>query len=268
MNTVRVSRGASLALITVLSSTSLAQGQTPPDVVGVWSTSMTVRQDEAWQIEDYGCFLGCPTSAYEHLRSLVSDPANDERPFLELMVEAWMHAADRLDGLLTPEGRARRDELGLVDEDIRACQPLGFVSQILAPLPIEFSLIGDGIRLRYEEWHVVRTIYMDGRDHPEDLQPSRYGHSIGHYEGSTLVVETEGVAPGRFWVQHGGGGNSDQLRAVERYARSDDGRILSLRLTLEDPVMLSEPLVYEKVWRFTPNVELLEHSCETITGEP
>ncbi len=96
MKTVRISRGASLALVTVLSSTSLAQGQTPPDVVGVWSTSMTVRQDEAWQIEDYGCFLGCPASAYEHLRSLVGDSANDARPFEELRTRSWLPLVTKL----------------------------------------------------------------------------------------------------------------------------------------------------------------------------
>lgn len=267
MDLHQISRGACLGLTAAVTA-GLAHGQTPPDVVGVWSTSMTVQQHEAFQIEDYGCFLGCPASAYEHLRVLVGDAENDDRPFQELMVEAWMHGAEWLDGILTPAGRARRDELGLVDEDRRACEPLGLVRQILAPLPIEFTQVEGGIRLSYEEWHVVRTIYTDGRDHPEELEPSLYGHSIGYFEGSTLVVETEGIAASPLWVEHGGGGLSDQLKAIERYSTSDEGRILRLRLTLEDTVMLTEPLIYEKVWLSTPDVEFLEHSCETITGQP
>ena len=57
-------------------------------------------------------------------------------------------------------------------------------------------------------------------------------------------------------------------RTVERYTRRDEGRLLTLELTLHDPVMLREPLVYKKVWRYTPDVKFLEHSCETITGRP
>ena len=109
---------------------------------------------------------------------------------------------------------------------------------------------------------------MDGRTLPLGLKASRFGHSVGHYENSALVIETAGIAADRLWVTHGGGGHSDQLRTVERYTRSDEGRLLTLELTLHDPVMLREPLVYKKVWRHTPDVKFLEHSCETITGRP
>jgi hypothetical protein len=184
------------------------------------------------------------------------------------MVQAWTDAAKRFDAILTPQGRALRDKLGLVDDDRQTCQPIGLVRQMLAPLPIEFSQTEGQVVLRYEEWHVVRTVYLDGRDHPQDLRASLYGHSVGHYEGPVLVIDTIGIAENRLWVEHGGGGHSDQLRTVERYTRSADGGLLTLDLTLHDPVMLQEPLVYKKVWRYTPDVKFLEHSCETITGQP
>ena len=46
--------------------------------------------------------------------------------------------------------------------------------------------------------HTYRTIYMDVKSHPKDLVPSYYGHSIGHWEGDTLVVDTRGYNEA-FW---------------------------------------------------------------------
>lgn len=265
----RVPTGVRFTLLAILVGVPLlVQAQARPDFEGVWSTTMTTPDDEAWNIEDYGCFLGCMPAAYERLRTLLNDPANDDRPYAELMVEAWRHGAEGFVASLTPAGLARREEIGFGDEAAIACEPSGFVRQINSPVPLEITQHDDRVILRYEEWGAVRTIYLDGRAPPEDMQPTLYGYSTGRYEGSALVIETVGIAPASFWRDHGGGGNSDRLRAVERYTRSADGSWLRLEATFEDPVMLAEPMVYRKVWRYTPDVELLEHDCETISGRP
>ena len=49
---------------------------------------MTTPNDEAWAIEEFGCFLGCPVVMIETLRALLADPANDEKPFRALFGEA------------------------------------------------------------------------------------------------------------------------------------------------------------------------------------
>ena len=259
-------RAAFFLLLIIVIAPTLVAAQTRPDFTGVWSTTMTIPRDEAWRVEDYGCFLGCPATAYQRLRELVQDPANDARPFQLLMTEAWQLAADRLAGMLTQEGLALRDQIGFDDAQVIQCEPLGFVRQVTAPLPIRIDQRDDRLILAYEEWGVVRTIYMDGRGHPPGTPPSRHGHSIGHYDGSTLVSETADITAGTFWPNHGGGGYTERLRTVERYTR--DGEWLHLEFTLDDPNVLREPLVYEKFWRFTPGVEFLKHSCETIAGEP
>jgi len=259
-------RAAFLTLAILVIAPTLAGGQTRPDFTGVWSTTFTIPQDAAWRIEDYGCFLGCPVAVYQRLRELVKDPANNERPFELLLVEAWQLAATRLAAILTPEGLALRDQIGLDDAQVIRCEPLGFARQVTAPLPLRIDQRDDGVILSYEEWSVVRTIHMDGRGHPSDMPPSRHGHSIGRYEGSTLVIETAGLKADSLWPEHGGGGYTDRLRTVERYTR--DNGWLKLEFTLDDPKVLREPLVYEKVWRFTPGVEFLKHSCETIAGQP
>lgn len=129
-----------------------------------------------------------------------------------------------------------------------------------------------------------RVIYTDGRQHPKDLETSYLGHSTGHWEGDTLVVDVAGLSeetwlggaqghtepglePGegnhqiveRFALLH-----SDQEHVVERYTRR--GNMLIYEATVEDPVMFSKP------WVVTPRhliaggseQELFETFCVSL----
>jgi len=235
-------------------------------VEGVWSTTMTIPDDEAWRVEDHGCFLGCVSSAYERLRELLQDPANDELPYPALMEQAWEYGATQTSAQMTPAGRSLRDELGTGDEDIIACEPMGISRQVLSPLPMKIERLDDRVVLSYEEWGVIRTAYLD-RGFPQPLQTSQYGYSIARYDGSALIVETRGVPAGRYWVFHGTGGHSDQLHMIERYEWDAANEMLHLELTYNDPVNLTAPIVVEKVWRSTPDVEFLDHSCNSVSGQ-
>jgi hypothetical protein len=101
---------------------------------------------------------------------------------------------------------------------------------------------------------VFRLIYLDGRKHPEDLDSSFFGHSIGHWEGDTLVVDVVGLndetwlggdtrGADRFTSIH-----SDQEHVIERWTRK--GNDLSYQATVEDPVMFTKP------WNVTRRVRL------------
>lgn len=91
-----------------------------------------------------------------------------------------------------------------------------------------------------------RLIYMDGRPHPKDLEPSYMGHSIGHWEGNTLVVDTIGLNEDT-WL--GGGGtsattiytsiHSDKEHVMERWTRQGDD--ITYEATVDDPVALTKP---------------------------
>jgi hypothetical protein len=93
-----------------------------------------------------------------------------------------------------------------------------------------------------------RIIYLNG-EHPKDLDPSYYGHSIGHWEGDTLVVDVVGLND-ETWLGSGTVGpklammHSDQLHVVERWTRAGD--VLNYEATVEDPVMFTKP------WVMTP----------------
>src|SRR5579883_1599299 len=68
--------------------------------------------------------------------------------------------------------------------------------------------------------HSFRTIYMDGRAHPANLSPTDRGHSVGHWEGDTLVVDTVGFGE-RVWVDNLGVPTTEQLHTIERFTRTD-----------------------------------------------
>jgi hypothetical protein len=94
-----------------------------------------------------------------------------------------------------------------------------------------------------------RLVYVDGRGHPEDFDPSYVGHSIGHWEGDTLVVDVVGLND-ETWLGSGTIGpkyammHSDKMHVVERWTRT--GNVITYEATVDDPVMFAKP------WVMTP----------------
>lgn len=94
-----------------------------------------------------------------------------------------------------------------------------------------------------------RIVYMDGRPHPDDLDASYYGNSIGHWDGDTLVVDVTGLND-ETWLGSGTVGpkyammHSDQMHVIERWTRTGD--TVTYQATVEDPVMFTKP------WVMTP----------------
>jgi len=81
--------------------------------------------------------------------------------------------------------------------------------------------------------HSYRQIFMNAK-HPEDPDPTWYGHSVGHWEGNTLVVDTIGFND-KFWFDYKGHPHREKLHTVERYTRTASdiwpSRLLSTILT-------------------------------------
>ena len=95
----------------------------------------------------------------------------------------------------------------------------------------------DSITLKYGLMDIVRTIHMNMDEHTNDITPSRAGHSIGRWEGDTLVVDTVGFSEG--FLRAGGGGlakHSDRMHSVERFAYDAETQGLTRSYTAEDPL--------------------------------
>ena len=252
----------------VWASSSVGQQAAPLDIEGIWSGPFTTQEREEWAIEDFACFAGCPAAARDHLVALLNDPGNDAIPFVALQDQTWGVARQNFADYLTPEGLELQATIGPEDDPDIQCVPFGYFRQTLSPLPVVISQDDDRMTFEYEEWSAVRTVYMDGREHPADTTATPLGHSVGWYEGSTLVIETTGVSGTILWPHLTGGAHSDQVRGVERYSRSEDGDWLELEFTLEDPVILRAPWVIEKRWLATPDTIIVQDSCVDVAGKP
>ena len=134
------------------------------------------------------------------------------------------------------------------DPFIKYCDPLGVPRVLLANHPFKIVAAAGEMIVLYERSHDFREIYMDGRGHPQDLDPSWWGHAIGKWEGDTLVVDTVGFND-KSWLDYQGLPHSDALHVVERYRRLDHDT-LQLALTIDDPKD------YTKSWSVTNTYKL------------
>lgn len=104
-----------------------------------------------------------------------------------------------------------------------------------------------------------RQVFLDGRPHPADVNPTWMGHSIGKWEGDTLVIDSAGFHD-RSWLPNGVP-HTERLHVIERYRRSDLGH-LEVDVTFEDPGTFMKPWQMRMVWELVPGEELLEYFCE------
>jgi Carboxypeptidase regulatory-like domain len=101
-------------------------------------------------------------------------------------------------------------------------------------------------------------IYLDGRGHPADPNPAWYGHSIGHWDGDTLVVDRVAFDD-RVYLDQESHPHSDKLHVIERYHRPDAGH-LEIEITVDDPGILAKPWTQKRVTDLA-NEEIFEFIC-------
>ena len=107
--------------------------------------------------------------------------------------------------------------------------------------------------------HSYRQIFTDGRAHPADPDPTWYGHSIGRWEGDTLVVDTVGFND-KFWFDRRGHPHTEQLHTTERWTRKDFGH-LDNQITIDDPGAYSRPFTTTYTATLQPGDEIMEYIC-------
>ncbi|MYJ94995.1 MAG: hypothetical protein F4053_05190 [Proteobacteria bacterium] len=105
--------------------------------------------------------------------------------------------------------------------------------------PTDIEQYDDRVVIRHEYMDTERTIRL-AREHEPSPTPQPYGHSIGWYEGSTLVVDTIGFAPGVL-TPHPGILHSAALHVTERLTVDPDEMLITLEWTAEDPEYFTEP---------------------------
>jgi hypothetical protein len=116
-----------------------------------------------------------------------------------------------------------------------SCWPVGVPGFLLRPMTqaMYFIQTPKEVVMILSSKQEIRHIYLTDK-HSQNVKPSWYGESIGHYEGDTLVVDTIGIDD-RTWVDGFGTPHSKQLHVVERFHLIEDGKVLEANVRVEDP---------------------------------
>jgi hypothetical protein len=101
---------------------------------------------------------------------------------------------------------------------------------------------------------------MSAREHPKNIPPSYYGHSIGRWEGETLVVDTTGFTES-FWIDREGLPHTEKLRMIEKFTRIDMNN-MKYEVTIDDPGAYTTPWTGGFYMSWTPDSELFEYICQ------
>jgi hypothetical protein len=138
------------------------------------------------------------------------------------------------------------------------CIPDGMPAMMQGMFPMEIFQRPEQINVTQEAFNQTRRIYMGETLKPaSELDPMFYGHSVGHWDGDTLVVETTGVKTN---VQYRWTPHSEDMKITERlHLLTPD--ILRNDITVED-AYLERPWTYSYTYRRTPGYKLLEYVCE------
>jgi hypothetical protein len=156
--------------------------------------------------------------------SLAEDPiaAYWNRPSAMPLTEAGRKAIEGFDGASTDNPRLR-------------CEPTNILFDWAFETDVNrIEQTADKVTLRYGSMGLVRTIHLNLDAHPRGIAPSRAGHSIGRWEGDTLVVDTIGFEPG-ILLADGRVPHSSELHVVERFTLDADGRALRRSFVATDP---------------------------------
>lgn len=162
----------------------------------------------------------------------------------------------------TPYGAERWRTVDTAKDPTATCLPVGPSRAFTAPFPFQLVQGKDTIGLLFEYQSIWRAIYMDGRGHPDDLADYPYfmGHSIGRWEGETLVVETAGIDE-RSWLDTAGHEHSAQLTLTERFVKKGPDA-LQWTVTYTDPVYFTRPWSITRTFtRGKPGDRILPYTC-------
>jgi len=165
-----------------------------------------------------------------------------------------------------PNGGNRNE----VDPNQAKCFPRGPTSNWLGgQRPFEVFHVRNRVLIMFEWNHEIRQIWTDGREHPEDFGHTWMGHSIGKWDGDTLVVDTIGINE-HTWLDRDGHVHTNALHLVERLRRPEPNT-LTLDITFDDPKAYTRPFTAHRTFKSAPpEWEVEEHIlCEDkLMGKP
>lgn len=211
-------------------------GAQHPDFSGVWARLPTSRQISNSDMfhPDEPPMTPWAQEKYRVIRKGIADPLQQAREDIDPILEPY-------------------------------CMTPGFPRLYLRPGAMEIVQTPSALYMNFDEHSHSRRIYMDGRKHPGNSPPSFMGHSIGWWDGETLVTETVGLND-LTWLDGMGHPHSTALKIGERIQRIAQDT-LRIAFRFEDPKAFTRPWTGEKLFEPKPDWELMEYViCENSTG--
>ena len=140
------------------------------------------------------------------------------------------------------------------------CLPDGMPTMMLAMFPMEVLQTPGQITIVQEAYNQVRRIYLDEKQIAiEDAEPGYWGHSVGHWQGDALLVDTIGI---KEKVRFRGVPHSDQMRIHEQI-RLLTPDFMEDQITVEDPVYLEKPWSFAYAYKRLPHYKMMEYVCDS-----
>ena len=167
---------------------------------------------------------------------------------------------------VTERGRLARDEWDITQAAYADCIPVTAPTLMVYSVTATVEVNADTVVFDVDWMTSRRVVYTDGRAHPENGEPSLQGHSIGHWEGETLVVDTAQYAEHTEGITIGFPSGLGK-HTVERFSLADDGRHMDYEVMLEDPEYLAEPLSYSAQLEYRPDLEPTGLACDLETAQ-
>jgi hypothetical protein len=141
------------------------------------------------------------------------------------------------------------------------CIPIGVPGVMFYPVASTITVHKDRVVLKVDWMGTERTIYLDGRQHPPATQTFLHGHSVGRWEGETLVAETTNFADHAMGLSTSAP-SSPQKKVIERFRLGPDRRTLLYSGIVEDPVYLSRPAEWSGKWEYRPTMRHSNQRCD------
>ena len=169
----------------------------------------------------------------------------------------------------TSEARAKQQENRadwLALDPVVKCYMPGVPRATYLPFPFQIIQSPDHVVMAYEFASASRIVYMDRPDFEAPIF-SWMGHSRGHFEGDSLVIDVTDQVPDT-WLDHAGNHHSDALRVTERYTHVGPNTLM-YEATLEDPNVYTQSwtLKFPLYRRLDENMQILEFKCVEFTEE-
>jgi hypothetical protein len=224
-----------LALLVIQSLSIGAQAPSVPDITGSW-----LRQ---------GFTVGLPASAQA---SPVKAPPPPTQPLVKEPYRTEWQA--RIKAIREADAKGQP-----LANNAVACLPDGMPGMMTAVFPMEILQSRGQITIIEEAYTQVRRILMDRPQKAlDDIEPGFYGHSVGRWEGDTLVVDTIGIKEN---VRYQNVPHSKEMRIRERMRLVAPDTLWN-EITIEDPAVLEKPWIFTFAYQRMKDYTLLEYICE------